>query len=133
MATPASMAALRRSRNFWMERALRKAPKAPVVPIKQWRIARGDLVEVIARPAVSTEVGKQGKVIRVDRKNNRVYVEGIAMVGALGSAAVRPGPRPRVVQRKKAVQPQPGKEGGLLPVEGAIHYSNVALVDPSTQ
>ena len=37
------------------------------------------------------------------------------------------------LQRKKAVQPEPGKEGGLIPVEGAIHYSNVALVDPSTQ
>lgn len=37
-----------------------------------------------------------------------------------------------MTQRKKAVRPEPGKEGGMVPIEGAIHYSNVALVDPTT-
>lgn len=192
MAEAAALSALRRSRNFLMETALRKAPKKPVVPIKRWRVTRGDTVEIIADPKVSADAGKQGKVLRVDRKKNRVYVEGVAMVstarGAVwhcshvssqsagraseakraASLAGRPSRRggwtptncqawrelqgrspsrvslnsvgcacllafcALVPQRKKAIRPEPGKEGGMVPVEGAIHYSNVALVDPTT-
>ncbi len=86
MAEAAALNALRRSRNFLMETALRKAPKKPVVPIKRWRVTRGDTVEIIADPKVSADAGKQGKVLRVDRKKNRVYVEGVAMVSAARAA-----------------------------------------------
>lgn len=81
------MTGLRRSRNFLMELALRKAPKPPIKRLTRWRVARGDTVELIANPVVSKDVGKQGKVLRVDRKKNRLYVEGIALVSTNGPKA----------------------------------------------
>jgi len=58
--------------------------------------------------------GKTGKIIRVDRSRERVYVEGINMV-------------------KRHQRPNPGRPNaqvGVIEREGPVHVSNVALLDP---
>ena len=42
--------------------------------VKRWNIVAGDMVEVIS----GKDRGKQGEVLRVDRKLNYVYVDGAA-------------------------------------------------------
>ena len=57
---------------------------------------------------------KTGKVLRVDRKNSKVLVEGVNIV-------------------KKAVRPtQEAPQGGIVDVERPLHISNVAVVSPKT-
>jgi large subunit ribosomal protein L24 len=60
--------------------------------------------------------GKTGKVIRVDPKKGRVYVEGLNMVK----------------RHQRPVQGRPNLEIGVIEKEGPIHVSNVAIVDPKT-
>lgn len=97
-------------RNFIKESLQRNAPRAPVEPLGKWHIARGDLVEVLG----GKDKGKQGKVVSVLRKKNRVIVEGVNMVN-------------------KTVRGQgPEQPGGLFKVEASIHYSKVNLVDPTS-
>ena len=58
--------------------------------------------------------GKTGKIIRVDRSRDRVYVEGINIV-------------------KRHQRPNPGRPNaqvGVIEREGPVHVSNVALLDP---
>ncbi len=58
--------------------------------------------------------GRTGKVIRVDPKRERVYVEGVNMV-------------------KRHQRPTPGRPNapvGVIEKEGSVHVSNVAVVDP---
>ena len=58
--------------------------------------------------------GRTGKVIRVDPKRDRVYVEGVNMV-------------------KRHQRPTPGRPNapvGVIEEEGPVHVSNVAVVDP---
>jgi large subunit ribosomal protein L24 len=78
------------------------------------RIKRDDHVIVIS----GKDRGKTGKVLRVDPKSERVYVEGLNIV--------KRHQRPRQVQdaqRAEAV-------GGVVEKEGPIHLSNVMLLDP---
>src|ERR1700730_11208139 len=78
------------------------------------RIKSDDEVIVISGPLPR----KRRKVLRVDPKKNRVYVEGLNIV--------KRHQRPRQVanaQRSEQV-------GGVIEKEGPIHLSNVALVDP---
>ncbi len=58
--------------------------------------------------------GKIGRVLKVDPKNERVYVEGLNIV-------------------KRHTRPRPGSTdpGGVVEKEGPIHVSNVMLLDPS--
>jgi large subunit ribosomal protein L24 len=79
------------------------------------RIKRDDEVVVIG----GKDRGKRGKVLRVDPKKERVYVEGLNMV--------KRHERPHQVagaQRAESV-------GGVISKEGPIHLSNVMLTDPS--
>ena len=106
-----------------METALRKAPKKPVVPIKRWRVTRGDTVEIIADPKVSADAGKQGKVLRVDRKKNRVYVEGVAMVSvACGPSrqcshvSSRSAGSASAAKRAASLAGRPARRGARVPV-----------------
>jgi large subunit ribosomal protein L24 len=62
--------------------------------------------------------GKRGKVLRVDSKHERVYVEGLNMV----KRHMRP-QQVRDTQRAQTV-------GGVIELEGPIHVSNVMLIDP---
>jgi len=73
-------------------------------------VKRDDLVQVIA----GKDKGKQGKVIKVLRSENRVIVEGVNMI----TKHLRPS--------------NANPEGGVIRTEGKIHASNVMLVDPKT-
>lgn len=70
------------------------------------KIKRDDLVKVIA----GKDRNKQGKVLNIDAKNNKVTVEGINMI-------------------TKHVKPSAGnQQGGIVQKEAAFDISNVMLV-----
>ena len=73
------------------------------------KIRRDDEVIVIS----GKDRGKTGKVLRVDPKAERVFVEGLNIV-------------------KRHSKPRPGttEPGGVVEKEGPIHISNVMLLDP---
>ena len=67
------------------------------------KLKTGDNVVVIA----GKDKGKEGKIIAVDRKNNRVMVEGVNMIS-------------------KHMKPTPmNQQGGIIKKEGFIDASNV--------
>lgn len=73
-------------------------------------VKTGDKVVVIS----GKEKGKEGTVLSVDAKNNRVVVKGLNMI-------------------KKHEKPsQTNQNGGVVETEGSIHASNVMLVDPES-
>ena len=58
--------------------------------------------------------GKTGRILRVDVKKDRVFVEGL-----------------NIVKRHQRAQPgKPNAAVGVIEKEGPIHVSNVALLDP---
>jgi large subunit ribosomal protein L24 len=73
------------------------------------RIRTDDEVIVIG----GKDRGKRGKVLRVDPKHERVYVEGLNMV-----------------KRHQRPSQTTGQGGGVIEREGPIHLSNVMLIDP---
>ena len=74
------------------------------------RIRRDDEVIVIG----GKDKGKTGKVLRVDRERQRVFVEGL-----------------NIVKRHQRPSPMnPNAQAGVIEREGPIHVSNVALMDP---
>ena len=79
------------------------------------RIRSEDQVYITA----GKDKGKQGRVLRTDPRKQTVYVENLNMI-----------------KRHQRAQPSPsgqgpGKEGGIIEMEGPIHVSNVMLVDPT--
>jgi large subunit ribosomal protein L24 len=58
--------------------------------------------------------GKTGKILRVDRSKDRVYVEGINMIK----------------RHQKPNPARPNAQVGVIEREGPVHVSNVALLDP---
>ena len=61
--------------------------------------------------------GKTGKIIRVDRAKDRVYVEGI-----------------NIIKRHQKPNPaRPNAPVGVIEREGPVHVSNVALLDPEAR
>jgi len=76
------------------------------------RIKTDDQVIVIS----GKDRGKKGRVLRVDPKNDRVFVEGLNMIK-----------RHQKAQQTSATAQQ---TAGVIEKEGGIHISNVALVDP---
>ena len=75
------------------------------------KIKVGDKVKVIT----GTNKGKEGKVSKVLREENRVIVEGINIV-------------------KKHVKPgRTNETGGILETEAPIHISNVKVIDKETK
>ena len=71
----------------------------------------GDKVAVIA----GKDKGKEGKIIKTLKNDNKVVVEGINMV-------------------TKHVKPSAQNEnGGIIKVEAPIHASNVMILDPKTK
>jgi len=73
-------------------------------------VRKGDTVIVVA----GKERGKKGKVLRVIPEKGRVVVERVNMI-------------------KKHQRPtQKIRQGGIIEREGAIHLSNVMLVDPAS-
>ncbi len=73
----------------------------------QLDIRKNDMVRV----TTGRDKGATGRVLEVDRRKRRVYVEKANMI-------------------KRHTRPNPGKQirGGILEKEGPIHVSNVALV-----
>ena len=80
------------------------------------KIRRDDTVRVIA----GKDKGKSGRVLRVDPKHNRVYVE--------GANIVKRHTRPRTLRDTQRSQ----EIGGIVEMEGPIHVSNVMLIDPES-
>jgi large subunit ribosomal protein L24 len=78
------------------------------------RIKADDEVIVIG----GKDRGKRGKVLRVEPKRNRVYVEGLNIV--------KRHQRPRQVAGAQRAE----QVGGVIEKEGPIHISNVMVVDP---
>jgi large subunit ribosomal protein L24 len=77
------------------------------------KIRRDDEVVVIS----GKDRGKTGKVLRVDPKKNRVYVEGLNMIK----------------RHQRPLPTAPQREAGVIEREGPIHISNVMLIDPKTK
>ena len=72
-------------------------------------VRRGDRVRIIR----GTQAGREGTVLRVLPKENRVVVEGVNL-------------------RKRHTRPsQANPEGGIMTFEAPIHASNVMLLDPN--
>ncbi len=78
------------------------------------RIKADDQVVVIG----GKDRGKKGRVLRVDLKKDRIYVEGLNMI--------KRHERPRQVAGAQRAE----QVGGVIEKEGGIHVSNVMLVDP---
>ncbi len=72
------------------------------------RIKKGDQVEILA----GKDVGKRGEVLSVNRKSDKVMVEGINIV----------------FRHTQATRENP--QGGIIENEAPIHISNVQLVCP---
>lgn len=79
-------------------------------PKYKMKLKKGDLVAVIA----GKDKGKQGKILEVLTRDNKVVVEGM-----------------NVVKRHVKASAQ-NTEGGILAKSLPIHASNVMLVDPKT-
>jgi large subunit ribosomal protein L24 len=80
------------------------------------RIRRDDTVRIIA----GKDRGRTGRVLRVDPKNHRVYVE--------GANIIKRHMRPRTLRDTQRAQ----ELGGIVEKEGPIHVSNVMLIDPDS-
>jgi large subunit ribosomal protein L24 len=80
------------------------------------KIRKDDTVKVIA----GKSKGRIGRVLRVDRENGRVYVE--------GANIIKRHQRPRTLRDTQ----RGGEVGGVIEKEGPIHISNVMLVDPKS-
>ncbi len=74
------------------------------------KLKQGDKVVVIA----GKDKGKEGKVIKTLRAENKVVVEGINMI-------------------KKHVKPQGNEAGSILEMEAPLNASNVMIIDPKTK
>ncbi len=74
---------------------------------QNWRIRTGDEIIVIS----GKEKGKTGKVVRVLKSRDRLYVGGVNMI-------------------KKHQKPTASSPGGIIQKEASLHVSNVAHVDP---
>ena len=78
------------------------------------KIRRDDEVIVIS----GKDRGKTGRVLRVEPRKSRVFVEGL-----------------NIIKRHQRPQQVPGAQraetvGGVIEKEGPIHISNVMLIDP---
>ena len=75
------------------------------------KIKKGDMVEVIA----GNDVGKRGRVVKVDPKTNRIVVEGVNV---------------RTKHRRENQVNNRTVQAGIIKFEAPIHISNVMLVSP---
>src|SRR5690606_41717383 len=73
-------------------------------------VKKGDKVKVIS----GKDRGKEGVILEVFPKKQRVIVEGVNMV------------------KKHAKPSQDNPQGGILNIEAPIHVSNVLPIDPKT-
>ncbi len=90
----------------------KKAKRKRSGPVEHHKmtITRGDTVRVMS----GDDKGKEGPVIKVDRKRRRVTVEGV-----------------NIVKRHKRAQSE-GDESGIIEFPAMIDASNVMLLDPKS-
>ena len=90
----------------------KKAKRVRTKPVVRHRIAitKGDTVRVVR----GEDRGKEGIVLRVLPKRNRVVVDGVNVVR----------------KHKKAMSAE--DEGGIISFPAPIHASNVMLLDPKS-
>lgn len=81
---------------------------------KSMRIKTDDSVVITS----GKDKGKTGRVIRVEAKRRRVFVEGLNIV--------KRHQKPTSMDSTKQ-----GAQGGIIEKEGAVDVSNVQLLDPS--
>ena len=74
------------------------------------KLKQGDKVVVIA----GKDKGKEGKIIKTFKAENKVTVEGINIA-------------------HKHIKPNGGQQGEIIEVERPLHVSNVMIVDPKTK
>ena len=79
----------------------------------KYKIRKGDTVEIIS--GRSSERGKRGEVIKVNRKNQRVVVQGVN---------IRRKHQRQIQTQGRSMTP------GIIEFEGPIHVSNVMLICP---
>ncbi len=77
--------------------------------MSKMNVRKGDQVEVIS----GKDKGKRGEVLRAMPADEKVIVEGVAIV------------------KKHQKANQAGQQGGIIEKEAAIHVSNVMLVCPT--
>jgi large subunit ribosomal protein L24 len=82
--------------------------------MKSMRIKTDDTVVITA----GKDKGKSGRVIRVDAKRRRIFVEGLNII--------KRHQRPRSMDSQKQ-----GAQGGIIEKEGPVDVSNVQLLDPT--
>ncbi|MBA2507111.1 MAG: 50S ribosomal protein L24 [Thermoleophilaceae bacterium] len=80
------------------------------------RIRSEDQVRIIS----GKDRGKTGRVLRVDPKKDKVFVEGMNIQKRHA--------QPRTQQQQRQAQ----EGGGVIEREGPIHISNVQLIDPKS-
>ena len=85
--------------------------KTKIKKRRKFFLKHDDLVQVIS----GKDRGKNGKILKIDKKNDRLYVEGIAL------------------QQKHQKPTQKNQKGKMVKKEGAIHYSNVLLYNAKTK
>lgn len=74
----------------------------------KYKLKKGDQVKLIA----GKDKGKTGSILKVDRENGRVFVDGLNMI-------------------KKTVKPKSqGEKGNIVEIEAAVHISNVMIICP---
>ena len=73
----------------------------------KFHVRRGDIVKVVT----GEHKGSQGKILEVQTKKQRVIVEGVRLI------------------KKHARRSNDNPTGGIIEREGAIHVSNVKLVE----
>jgi large subunit ribosomal protein L24 len=74
------------------------------------KVRRDDEVIVIA----GKDKGRKGRILRVDPEKKRVWVEGLNIIK----------------RHQRATPGVPNAPVGVIEMEGPIHVSNVAIVDP---
>ncbi|XP_068740898.1 large ribosomal subunit protein uL24m-like [Montipora capricornis] len=82
--------------------------RQPIVPLKEWKIVRGDTVMLLS----GKDKGKTGKVSEVVRSKNWVFVEGLNT-------------------HYRYIKPSGDFKGALVPSEAPVQVSEVSLLDPS--
>ncbi len=80
---------------------------------KAMRIRTDDQVKIVS----GKDKGKEGKVVRVDPKRRKVFVEGLNIIK-------------RHTRPRSMTDAQQGK-AGIIEMEGPIDVSNVVLLDPT--
>ena len=80
------------------------------------KVRKDDTVRIIA----GKDKGKTGRVLRVDPRKQKVFVE--------GANIIKRHTKPRTLRDTQRAQ----ELGGIVEMEGPIHISNVMLVDPSS-